>query len=689
MARRKLTDEEFVALIEERASKALPGSKINELREKALEYYFGEQFGDEVPGRSKVVMREVYGVIEWIMPALMRVFFGGEDVVWFTPKSGEDVAAAEQETAYVNHVIMDRNDGFMVVAEWFKDALLSSNSYVNAYYEKKEDTTVSRYEGLDPQALDRLLSDPSTEIVGQEIDDAGRLIISVRTATGVSGVCLETIPAERVKIDGAHKKVSLRDCRFVEYWEKLSISELREMGFKVDDDISDEGEPTEGEEINATREENIRDLRHDDGDADPASRVVTVHNTFIRADYDGDGIAELRMVVRVGKTILHNDYYDIVTLACITPTLVPHRHVGMSYAEVVMDLQRIKSALMRGLLDNLNLANAGRWFLDEDRVDWDDFLAQRPGGGVRVQGGVANAAAPIQTPVLGSPVIQALEYTDMVLENRTGASPRVLQGQAFDGNAINQTATGITAVMTMAMSRIEMIARMFAGGFSDLCRIVHALTLKHERAPQVFELRGEYVTVDPTTWERRDAMSIDTGLGTGNRNERVSALQMLATAQQGLMQSGIATPQTLYNTLARLTRVMGYKDVGSFWVNPASDPSIGQRANQPDPEMMREQAQMQAQTQVEMAKVQARLKDIESRREQVEMEQETQKAIALMDAIAKLQSTAMSEDNKMIAAGYDVQTGPRTRKVLHHVRGADGRISHSELVEIPEDESQP
>src|SRR5690606_39573120 len=125
------------------------------------------------------------------------------------------------------------------------------------------------------------------------------------------------------------------------------------------------------------------------------------------------------------------------------------------------------------------------------------------------------------SPCLAAPVIQSPEYKHNVLQTRTGASPRVLQGQSFDGNAINRTATGINAVMSAAMARVEMIARMFASGFSDLCLIAHALTLKNERRPQILQLRGEFVEIDPRTWERRTAMPIDTGIGTGDRQDRI------------------------------------------------------------------------------------------------------------------------------------------------------------------------
>jgi hypothetical protein len=258
---------------------------------------------------------------------------------------------------------------------------------------------------------------------------------------------------------------------------------------------------------------NMRDLswRRDyqgDEEMDAASRKVKVRTIFMRADTDGDGIAEMRRLVVVGDTILQNEMYDRVLIAALTPTIMPHRHYGMSIADAVKDLQEIKSTLMRGMLDGMYLSLNGRHAVNEDIVNLDDMLVNRPGGVVRVAGDPNSAISSLVVPNQGGAIIQTIEYMDSVLENRTGASPRVLQGQSFDGNAINKTATGINAIMSAALARIELIARVFAEtGVKELFQIVHTLLLKHNRKPTVMQLRNEFVPVDPRSWKKRTDMT--------------------------------------------------------------------------------------------------------------------------------------------------------------------------------------
>lgn len=680
--RDSMEESELVALIEARTADAIPGAEVDEERSKALSYYFGEPFGVEEPNHSQIVMREVYSVIEWIMPALMKMFFGGKRVVRFTPLGPQDIAQADQETDYINHVILDKNTGFTTVASWFKDALLSKTAYVVAYWESKQDTTDSRYTGLDDQSLQMLLSDPTTQIVGQEVDENGTLAITVRTTKDYGCVRIRGIPAERVRVARNHADVSLREATFVRYWERMTVSALREMGFDVEDDIADEADP-QADSVEFTRRSDTPYTPGGEDDNDPASREITVETVFLRVDYDGDGIAELRRVVKVGSTLLVNEPYDHVPVAALTPTLVPHRHIGMSYAEVVQDVQEIKSMLLRGVLDNIAYINENRWFLDVDRVDFDDFLNPRPNGAVRVEGGVANAAMPMTPVALGGNVLQTIEYMDNVLENRTGASPRVLQGQSFDGNAINRTATGINTIMSAAMSRIEMIARTYAEtGMVDLMRIVHALTLKHGRQEQMVRLRGQWVAVDPSTWDKRDAMTVEVGLGTGDSQQMIQMLQMILTAQQNLLATGLSDPQKMYNALSRLAIEAGFKDPDEFWNNPAERPDIAQRVNQPPPEVMLKQAEMQQKEKIETMQVQARMRDIDARQQIEQAKIAAAQEENFLKAISTMASTSMVEDNKLRLAGHDVQDAPAPkRKFLNHVRDQSGRIVRSEIVE--------
>lgn len=716
-----MTEAALLSAIDYREQRASGGDLFEEEQRKALKYYFGEALGDEKPGESKIVMREVYSVIEWIKPMLMKIFFGSEEVLKFTPKGAEDVQGAEQETAYINHIITARNDGFLLFMTWFNDALLLKNGYVLAYWDERVDVTESVYNDVDIDTFTLVQEEKDIEILEAEEDGiemetgAPTYKIRIRTKETVGKVCLKAIPPERVRIDGGHSSVSLKDARYVRYSERDTISSLREQGFDVEDDLTDDGgEPSDsGNQLATLRSQNTNMYGpegKDEDDPDPSSREVEVHTLWIRIDYDGDGIAELRRVIKVGKTILYNEVDGSIDLASLTPTVISHRHQGMSIADAVLDIQEVKTMLARGYINNIFLANNGRYFVDDDRVNMDDFLVSRPGGVVRVRGGVTNAVQPFQHPVLGSTIVQAIEYMDNVLENRTGASPRVLQGQSFDGNAINKTATGINQIMSSVLSRIELIARIFAEtGVQDLYRAVHGLSLRNARKADVFELLGSYVSIDPQQWEKRDQMTINAGVGMGDKTERVQALQMLISAQMNSLAMGLTTPEAIRSSFIKLTRLAGFKDVESFWPSPPVDPNTGQPAQPqqpPDPAAQAEQAKMQAEQakmQVEQERVrneaEARKREIDITGWRAEQEMSHSQEKMFIDHVTKLAIAQMTADQaaEQVQAGREDKDADRAGKVaeieaanprppakrpvrvIHH-RDEQGNLTYSEPV---------
>ena len=163
----KLTDSEILARIvqNENVAYGINDSALSNDRAEAINYYLGEPFGNEIEGRSQVVSYDVLDTIEAALPQLLKIFVAGDRVVTFDPKSPEDQEAADQESDYVNHVVMEQNDGFKVFYVWFKDALLSKNGYVKVYAEEEVETEEEEYKGLTDAQMALLVQDDNVEVL--------------------------------------------------------------------------------------------------------------------------------------------------------------------------------------------------------------------------------------------------------------------------------------------------------------------------------------------------------------------------------------------------------------------------------------------------------------------------------------------------------------------------------------------
>lgn len=596
----KMEDRTLLSIIEAEET-ALDDTELDAERDRALDYYYARPVGNlappAIPDRSTYVSRDVSDTIDWIMPALMKTFLAGDEIVTFSPRGPEDIEAAEQETDYVNHVVSDQNPIYEVFNTWFDDALIQKNGYVYAYWKTEQDIEEEKYTGLMLDQVTMLSEDPDVKITEANatpigMDEMGQPIMAYDVTlarTNTKGkICIENIPPELAKVSWRHRGVRLQDAPFCGFDAYMSLSELREMGFDVDDDISDTvGDDSDETSLIYRDRFSIQRSRQQMENDDPASRVVRVRYRWMRVDYDGDGIAELRYLMLVGEEILTNEKCDVIPMACITPRIVAHNHIGRSVEEVVNDLAELNTQLIRGVIDNTYLANNGRYAIDKDRVNLDDMMVSRPGGIVRTEGDPSGAIIPLQHHMLGQPAMAAIEMVSGIREMRTGVTK---YNMGTDAGNLNDTATGIKIISNAANQRIEWIARTFAEtGVKELFQIVHALTRKHQDQPAVVRLRGKWVTVDPREWKKRNDLSISVGLGSVNRETQSNGIMQIARFQKEAFQAGIVSPENVYNTGAEFVKGLGFKDPDKFFTMPDKMP---QKPTAPDPKMEKIKADM-------------------------------------------------------------------------------------------------
>ena len=415
----KMNDIEFQGIVRNEIEQSIGhyDTEYSQDRIDAMDYYLGEPFGNEQPNRSQVVSTEVSDTIEHIMPSLMRIFTQSDDYVSFTPHGPEDIASAQQASDYVNWIINTDNRGFEVMHNWFKDALILKAGVVKTNWEESTEVTTEEYAGLNDEELTILLADEGIEIIEQDVTVVGEDMmlpdgnivpapmvydIKLRRSKTDGRVNVENVPPEEFLIEARAK--SIEDANFVAHRTNMSVSDLVAMGY--DRDEVEQYAGTSDLETSEERTSRFEDIEtgssHDS--LDPTMRDVLVTESYIKSDYDGDGIAELRRVLTVGNSyhVLENEECDIVPFSLLSPVLMPHRAIGRSIAELVMDVQLIKSTLMRQLLDNIYNTNNARVVAVEGQVNLDDLMTNRPAGIVRVR--QAGAVQPLQVSDVSSSV---------------------------------------------------------------------------------------------------------------------------------------------------------------------------------------------------------------------------------------------------------------------------------------------
>jgi len=624
-------------------------TETTEDRRRALEYYLRSPYGNEQEGRSQIVTGEVAEAIDGALPQLMRVFTTTEDIVYFEPRGPHDEDSAKQATDYCNWAFYRENDGLIILHNWFKDALLQKVGVVKSYWDERTDVTKEEYENLSEDELALLLSDQSLKVVKQKIeyeevpDMMGNIVqvptyeVYVQRSKEIGQVKVENVPPEEFLISKSAR--SIEDSPFVAHRRLMTRSELVAIGYEQEivDDLPSYNDLT----FNRERIARFPNGEQPDQNTslDFSMELLEVYECYIRIDEDDDGIAELRRIVYCGSKILEDEETDYVPFHSICPIPIPHKFFGQSLADRTMDIQLQKSTITRQSLDNLYLTNNSRVGIVDGQVNIDDVLNASVGGVIRMKS--INAMVPITVQSTFGQAMPMLEYLDGVQAKRTGVS----DAQAgLDPDVLNNvTATAVAAMMKSNSGKLELIARIFAEtGVKSLFKGILHLMGKYQDKPRIVRMRGKYVTFDPRTWANEYDISVNVGLGSGDRDQKLAMLQMVLSKQEQIIQQyGPSNPLVSIgqyrNTLAKFIESAGFKDANEFMneITPEQNAALSQ-PQPPAPDAQAKVAEMlaqverektQAKSQIDAAKLELEKQSLEAEytRKGIEMQMKNQR----------------------------------------------------------------
>lgn len=608
-------------------------------RTRALEYLRGVM--TDTPsenGRSAMTTSEVADAVSWIMPGLMRIFAGAAGVVTYEPANPQDQQAADSATEYVQMVFEDECDGYRVLWSWFYDALMLRNGVVKYWWEDEEEGPEQTFDGLGPEQVALLAEAPDASITGAMQNEDGTLSIRVRKIERMGRLRVEAIPQEEFLINRSARHID--DAAIVGHRTLKTRSDLIEMGYDADqvNEI-----PTTGlfddTDTSTSRMGFSRDV--DKTPTHKATELVEYYEVYLRYDENEDGIAERLRICAAGPghapIVFDVEEWDgEPPFADLTPEFVPHAWQGRSVADDTMDIQRVKTVLLRQLLDNLYLTNRPQRWVNAAMIENpDEVLNPTIGGVVRVKGDVNTASRTEVIPFVGEATLGAMTYLDNLLQRRTGVSQSAM---GLDSGAlVPQTATATQKEHDASYSKVEMIARNFAEtGVKRLFRGILKLLVENQNRPRQMKVKDQWPTFDPSTWNPNMKVRVNVGLGTGTRERDLVMLGRVALEQDKVVERlgplNPLVPISLWaNTRRKMVSSAGLKDADQFFAEVSDEDFAkwqGEQAKNapPDPKMMAAQAkaqtdQMKAQGDLQIKTAEAQGK-LALRAKEMEMEQQ-------------------------------------------------------------------
>lgn len=637
---------------------------LDELDDQAFRYYEAQPFGNEVDGRSQVVLPDVQETIDYMAQSVLRTFVSGDRTVEFEAVDEADEQAADDATAGINYIFMRQQDGYRILHDGLYDGLLKKIGIFKTVVETSE--KVSRETViLDPVQLGELPD--GVELEGATENEDGSVTAQLKITRVEKRFVDYAVPKREFRFSPKARHEDEAD--YLAHVCEKTRSDLVEMGFDKDQVYA---LPT----TNKFRLDDVesRDLdREWDDESSAALERVLLCEEYARIDVDGDGIAERVKVYRVENEILIDaatgDYsietVDEQPFSVFCPFPRPHRLVGYSLADKVLDIQLVRSFVARQLMDGMAFANMPRPVVDmslADETTISDILNPIPGSPIRARGGAA-AVQPFQSGFDVGKSLQVLEWITGERESRTGIT-RLNQG--LDADTLNKTATGTALMQAQGQQGEEMIARQLAETMARLFLKKYRL-MRAEGETFKVKVDGQYREVDPAQWPEDINIVVRVGLGSNSKDKRIGYRMAMGDALNASVAAGFSTQEHVFKWFDGMARDTGIGQGDDFCTDPAK---MGPQPEKPDPEMAKVQAEQQkteAQLQLDQAKASAQVEtdrmkaqaQIEVMREKhsLEMQQAREKAAQEMQLAREkmVMEANLAREQMAVKATVDAQ----------------------------------
>lgn len=656
----EMSDSELLAIVSNAESSAVIfNGEFSRINERLLKDYLQRPYGDEVADQSQVISPDVQDVVESDMPSLARVFLGSAQPIVFESNTLDpaELQEVEEKNKYIHYLIMNQSWSYQTLFSWMKDASIQKNGVVKYFAEDTRKTEEVSYNGVDENELNQIILDlqrdsiQKIEIVGQKENEAqpGVFDITFKVTRGKVEYKIIGVPTEQFLI--SRNATSIQTAELVgDKVENKTRGQLLAEGHSRE--LVEQLPRTSPNRSDNSTLENIRDrdtgsTSYGEAVNEWSNELVELTDLYVMIDFDGDGIAERRHILKSGNHILINEPFDHEPYATMSGIIMPHKAIGRSRGELTQQTQRVKTVLQRGMLDNMYAVTKPRNVVHSD-VNIDDYLKIRQNGAIRLKRdstiNPTQAVVPMVVPPMMAPALQTIQYWDSTRAQSTGT---YMASQGLDADSINkETATRFNGIQEKGDEKIELVARSMAEtGWRKLYEGMAWVVSHFQDTATEIVVLGKQLTIDPTQWRHEHIVTSKVGLGASSGEKLIEAAQGLLGVQMQLknMQSPLVDESKLFNVLSDLTKGLGFKQVDKFFNDPERPEELIQAEN----EALK--AQMQ---QMQLVLEQLQAKNPLAEAEQVKAQSAFQQKIMSLQTDATLKAAKLEEDKRQ----FDIKT---------------------------------
>lgn len=554
---------------------------LNVDREDSLRFYRGDSdIVQSVEGRSSVTTSDLMDTVEWLKPALLEIFAGKDDCISLQPTDEKDAPAVKRLQLLIDYQLRVRNKWYMVMHDWITDALLMKVGAVKYQWVTNTRRVRKKYEGLSQEEYEAKIAEENVELVEvikkvqePEVRDPSSLqVVSPEVALYDLTVdyviydeypSIDVIPPEDFGMPTMIRE--LDDAKFV--YHRIAMPKWKFVERYGEDKL--DGVKT-GESANpvdrVVNEQRFVDLGGKVFYYDQEKDEYIVYECYFR---DEDGTP--KVVHLCGMNVLEESEnpYGRPPFVVWTPIKMSHRLMGLSFYDILKNIQKLRTELLRQVIDNCYQTNYRRVAADISRVNLDDLLNNNTTNAViRVTGDPRAAIFPeLKAPL--PPEVFGLMETLLTERDYHSGVPRSYQGVLPATQ--HRTFRGQSQQVELASQRIQHLARIIAEmAIGPLVNEIVNLNIMFLTKKVSIRYLNEWVEITPDNIVGKYDVSVNVGLGTRNKDNIVIQMQQLLGIFAQIFRLGVpvVNAQNVYNVLKEMLEAMGYKNTSDFVSDP-------------------------------------------------------------------------------------------------------------------------
>lgn len=581
----------------------------------------GDPYGNEVKGKSSIVSRDIKRQREWQHATLVDPFVSSSNIVKALPVTFEDAKSARQSELLLNTQFCRQFDRYNFVTRLVKIMSTEGTAIIQTgwdYEDQEIDVDVETVI-MGPDGRETVVTEKSTEL---------KILRNRPTAK----ICRnEDIYLDPTCMDDLDKS------QFVIHRYETDMSTLRQDGrYKNLDKLAQSLDKRD----TTYRPQDTTVFRFRD---DPRKKIV-VYEYWGNYDVNNDGIAEAIVCAWVGDTIIRlqsNPYPDKKPPFIVAPfSSVPFQLHGESNAEMIGDSQKVKTAIIRGLIDNMAQSNNGQVGVRKGALD--AVNRKKWVGGQNFEfNGTPNDFWFGQFNVLPNSAFDVLGLMNNEIESLTGV--KSFSG-GITGNSLGGTATGARGALdATATRRMNLVRNIAENAIKPLMRKWMAYNAEFLSEEEVIRVTNEeFVAI------RKDDLTgnIDIDIEISTAEDNAAKSQELSFLLQTVGPN--EDPAIRKEIMAQIMELMRM---------PEQAMKLRTYQPQPDPaaEQMKQLALQKAT--LENAVLQATIEDLKARANEnkIDMQLKTQKAEVEAAKARKLGSEADRLDLDFLKSDQGIQ----------------------------------